>query len=173
VLNTGVIEQVGSPLDLYHHPANLFVAGFIGSPKMNFLTTAVEKVGESGITVKLPGGASLEVPAEPNGTAAGSAVTLGMRPEHLQPGAEGPMKAEVLVVERLGGTTYLHARIEGGDLFTVQAGGEDPVRMHDRIALNPDAGHCHLFDAAGKTLKHLERHPLADVSTRAKGAAAK
>ena len=65
VLQAGVIEQVGSPLELYHHPPNLFVAGFIGSPKMNFLPVTVAATDEAGATVQLPGGGTVAVPVQP------------------------------------------------------------------------------------------------------------
>ena len=68
VLQAGVIEQAGSPLELYHHPRNLFVAGFIGSPKMNFLPAKVTAVDGAGATVQLPGGSSITVPVQPGGS---------------------------------------------------------------------------------------------------------
>src|SRR3954447_24248161 len=80
VLQGGVIEQAGSPLELYHHPNNLFVAGFIGSPKMNFLPTTVSAVDNVGPTVTLPGGGSITVPVRPGSTRVGDKVTLGVRP---------------------------------------------------------------------------------------------
>jgi multiple sugar transport system ATP-binding protein len=168
VLQAGIVEQVGSPLELYHHPHNLFVAGFIGSPKMNFLAARVAAVGPGLASVTLPGGGGVEVPAEAGGLRPGSAVTLGIRPEHLGIGDQGPLRGEVLVVERLGGTTFLHVRTEVGDALTVQAGGESPARMHDRVALQPAPAQCHLFDEAGLAVPRPSRHPLAaDGSTRA------
>src|SRR5215475_10188478 len=84
VLNAGNIEQAGSPLELYHHPVNLFVAGFIGSPKMNFLTTDVRATGPDGVTVVLPGGRDVRVPVAAGALQPGAKVTLGVRPEHLK-----------------------------------------------------------------------------------------
>src|SRR5262250_1993859 len=113
VLNAGNIEQAGSPLDLYHHPVNLFVAGFIGSPKMNFLATDVRAAGPAGVRVALPGGGAIEVPVAANGVQPGAKATLGVRPEHLipghlVPGQAGGLAGDVAVVERLGGDTYLY-----------------------------------------------------------------
>jgi multiple sugar transport system ATP-binding protein len=167
VLRDGVIEQVGSPMELFHHPANLFVAGFIGSPKMNFLTTTVTGLGPEGVAVGLPGGGKLTIPVQALQAPLGGTVTLGVRPEHLMLAQDGALTGEVLVVERLGGTTFLHVKIEGGDLFTVQTGGENPVRMHERVSLALAAGHCHLFGEDGLAVPRLARHPLADRPARA------
>src|SRR5438270_2503798 len=89
VLQAGVVEQAGSPLELYHHPRNLFVAGFIGSPKMNFLPATVTAADAAGATVQLPGGGSVAVPVRPGRVKAGDAVTFGVRPEHLRPADAG------------------------------------------------------------------------------------
>jgi multiple sugar transport system ATP-binding protein len=163
VLQAGVIEQVGSPLELYHHPRNQFVAGFIGSPKMNFMPTTVAKVSEAGATVTLPGGAALEVPVKPGHLRQGEKATLGVRPEHLDLGEGGQIRAEVLVVERLGGETFLYVEIEGGSLLTVEAHGENPVLIHDRVGIKINPAVCHLFNAAGEAIPRASRHPLADM----------
>ena len=97
----------------------------------------------------------------------GSPVTLGVRPEHITVTSTGPVAGEVLVVERLGGVTYLHVRIEGGALLTVQADGESAVRMHDVVRLAFNAEHAHVFDEKGLALVRVNRHPLADQRTRA------
>ena len=116
VLQGGIVEQVGSPLELYHHPRNLFVAGFIGSPKMNFLAVTVSAVNDSGTTVQLPGDASVTIPVKPGSLSVGDRATLGIRPEHLKLDQTNPtLTGEVLVVERLGGETFLYVRIADGD----------------------------------------------------------
>ena len=166
VLQAGGIEQLGSPLELFHHPRNLFVAGFIGSPKMNFLRTTVTALGSSAVSVALPAGASVEVPVEGGSLRPGSAVTLGVRPEHLLTSESSKLRGEVLVVERLGGTTYVHVRIEGGEMFVLQVDGENPIRMHDLVGLGFATEHCHLFDEAGLALQRSLRHPMADQKTR-------
>ncbi|BDG01631.1 ABC transporter ATP-binding protein [Anaeromyxobacter oryzae] len=162
VLQAGVVEQVGSPLELYHHPRNLFVAGFIGSPKMNFLRASVSDVNLDVATVKLRDGTRVEVSVEPDHLQEGEEVTLGVRPEHLTIVADGPLHGEVLVVERLGGTTFLHVKLEGGELITVEADGENAVRMHDRVDLGLGRDRCHLFDAGGLAIPRATRHPLAE-----------
>ena len=163
VLQAGVIEQAGTPLELYHHPRNLFVAGFIGSPKMNFLPVTVSAVSDGGATVGLPGGATVAVPVRPGGLRPGEQVTLGVRPEHLQPAATGQLEAEVLVVERLGGETFLYAQLPGEQLLVVQADGENPTRVHDRIRVEVNPLTCHLFDGQGRAVERAQRHPLADM----------
>jgi multiple sugar transport system ATP-binding protein len=163
VLQGGVVEQAGTPLELYHHPSNLFVAGFIGSPKMNFLPTTVSAVDGTGATVALPGGGQVTVPVQPGRLQPGDAVTLGVRPEHLRPADAGELSGEVLVVERLGGETFLYAQLPDQSMITIQADGEIPTRVHERIAVKLNPGTCHLFDAGGAAVERAQRHPLADM----------
>jgi multiple sugar transport system ATP-binding protein len=163
VLQGGIVEQAGSPLELYHHPRNLFVAGFIGSPKMNFIETAVAAVGEAGVSVDLPGGSSLTVPVVPGRLKAGDRVMLGARPEHLLPSDTGQIEGEVMVVERLGGETFLYTQLQGGLMIVVQADGEIPTRAHERIRIHLNPAACHLFDGNGLAVERAERHPLADM----------
>jgi multiple sugar transport system ATP-binding protein len=163
VLNAGNIEQAGTPLELYHHPVNLFVAGFIGSPKMNFLPTEVRAAGPEGVTVALPGGRDIRVPVTAGTLQPGAKATLGVRPEHLKPGDHGELAGDVIVAERLGGDTYLYIRQAGESLFVVQADGNNPTRVHERVAVGIDPDTCHLFDSDGRALSRLRRHPLADM----------
>lgn len=161
VLQGGVVEQVGSPLELYHHPHNLFVAGFIGSPKMNFLPVTITAADDAGITVKLPGDGTVIVPVQPEGLAVGDRVTLGIRPEHLRVDpASATLSSEVLVVERLGGETYLYAKVAGGDTIVVQTDGDNPARIRDRVPVHVDGDLCHLFNAQGLTVPKTRRHHL-------------
>ncbi|MDB5399601.1 MAG: multiple sugar transport system ATP-binding protein [Acetobacteraceae bacterium] len=161
VLQAGRVEQVGSPLELYHHPANLFVAGFIGSPRMNLMEAKVVETGPTGTSVALPSGPRIEVPIEGGTTANGDAVTLGIRPEGLRIDPAGPIAGTVALVERLGGLTLLHLTIAGSEPMTVQIEGSDATRTHDQIRLAVDPAACHLFDQAGQALPQHARHPLA------------
>jgi multiple sugar transport system ATP-binding protein len=161
VLQAGRVEQVGSPLDLYHHPANLFVAGFIGSPRMNMLPAKVVEAGASGTMVALSSGQRTSVPVEAGTARPSDSVTLGIRPEGLRIDPGGMIPAAVSLVERLGGLTLLHVKTDGDQEMTVQIEGSAPVRAHDQISLAVDAAACHLFDKAGQALQHLDRHPLA------------
>jgi multiple sugar transport system ATP-binding protein len=159
VLNKGCIEQVGSPLELYHHPRNRFVAGFIGSPHMSFLPVHVAAVGAEGVHVTLPGGARLRVPVNGAGIKTGDALTLGLRPEHLSERGQGdaqiPVKA--LVVEHLGGETFTHAQTADGDDLMIKGDGMSSVKAGDSLAVGVSGVRCHLFDAQGQALVH-QRH---------------
>jgi multiple sugar transport system ATP-binding protein len=163
VLESGVVQQAGTPLELYHHPENVFVAGFIGSPKMNLLATKVVSASADGVGVTLPGGATIMVPVESGQVAVGDPVTFGVRPEHLRPSEGGLIEGEVLVAERLGGETYLYVQIAPGEMLVVQADGENPTRVHERTAIHVNAANCHLFDQSGAAVRRLQRHPLADM----------
>src|SRR5512142_1226937 len=131
VLNAGRVEQVGSPLELYRNPRNVFVAGFLGSPKMNFLRSVAEDVRPGQVTVRLPGGARLAVPVRngSRGLQAGADVTLGVRPEDVA----GPDRADavldggVMVVEQLGAESYMYVRTDGEQ--TVVARRDPSVRV--------------------------------------------
>lgn len=161
VLQAGRVEQVGSPLDLYHYPANLFVAGFIGSPRMNMLAATVAEAGAAGTTVALASGQRVVVPVEAGAARTGDTVTLGIRPEGLRIDPAGPIEATVTIAERLGGLTLLHVSGAADGAMTVQLEGSDPTRAHDRIRLAIDTAACHLFDKAGLALPHLGRHTMA------------
>ncbi|WP_460233384.1 ABC transporter ATP-binding protein [Agrobacterium radiobacter] len=127
VLNAGNIEQVGSPLELYSKPVNQFVAGFIGSPRMNFVTGA---------------------PAQP-----WNAETIGVRPEHLQLSKEsGAWKGVVSVAEHLGSDTFLHVNVDNIGMMTIRAAGDFPVEHGDRVYLAPEQSRVHRFDESGRTL---------------------
>jgi multiple sugar transport system ATP-binding protein len=163
VLRDGRIEQVGSPLTLYHRPVNMFVAGFIGSPKMNFLDVEASAVGPDGVEVRLGNGNRILLPVETSGLKPGDRLSLGIRPEHLRPAAEGPLAGEIMVVERLGGQTYLYVQVSEKTLAIVEADGDSRARPHERVALAFQASDCHLFDSEGRAVPQLNPHPLADL----------
>ena len=169
VLRDGIVEQVGSPLELYHHPGNRFVASFIGSPTMNFLETEIQAIGADSVTVGLPGGSKVSVPVDGAGHQPGEKVTLGVRPEHLIEGggADGEIHATVLVVERLGGSTFTHAEVEGNEVITAALEGNSQVKVRDQVPLGIQADTCHLFGGDGLAFKQIERHPLADITRAA------
>ena len=153
VLNGGNIEQVGAPLELYNHPVNRFVAGFIGSPKMNFLEGSVA-AREPGTTVLKVGGEEVRLPRDIR-AAAGDPVTLGVRPEHLTPDPGAGVRlveARVDLIEHLGGETVLHARAPDGQSLTLSLDGQQKVAAGDLIPVCIDPERCHVFGADGLAL---------------------
>jgi multiple sugar transport system ATP-binding protein len=148
VMNGGKVEQTGTPLGLYDDPANLFVAGFIGSPAMNFLSGKLARDGAQRL-VTLVNGSQLPVPGLALGD--GHAVTLGVRPEHLVICEEG-VAAEVVVVEPTGADTQVYCRLSGADL-TVVSRERHTFQPGDTIRLQPLPGKTYLFEAqSGKRL---------------------
>jgi multiple sugar transport system ATP-binding protein len=134
VLNGGIVEQVGTPMELYETPASLFVAGFIGSPRMNFLTGPV---------------------AEAHG-----AATYGIRPEHITVSTEtGDWRGHVTLVERLGSDSFIHVEVDGVGAVNARVEGRSDIAPRTEVFLTPDAGSLHLFDASGQPLERtVSRH---------------
>ncbi len=155
VLNAGVVEQFGSPLELYHNPENLFVAGFIGSPKMNFVAGTVTGVADDGVGIDLGDGAALTAPVVPNGAEVGAKVTLGLRPEHLVEGGGGDaqISGRVIAVEHLGGETFVYLDRGGEEPLTVKTAGDSATRVDETLPVGIPAGICYLFDADGKAFQ--------------------
>ncbi len=159
VINQGRLEQVGTPLELYHRPANRFVAGFIGSPKMNFLPCTLVSATDLGATVCLEDGTLLPASADARELSSGTALTLGIRPERLlaetEP-SEGTATTEVVVAEHLGDTVFLYVKSPGGDgQLTVKASPENPLRTGDTTHLRFPAKHCQLFGPDDRSLPRL------------------
>ena len=125
VMNAGRIEQVGAPMELYDRPQTVFVAGFIGSPKMNLVP-----------------GAAVGHP---------EAATAGIRPEHLVVAPDG-WSARAKVVETLGADTIVYADVEGVGPMTVRLAGNNRLRAGEVIRIAPEPGHMHLFDANGQRM---------------------
>jgi len=151
VLNGGVIEQVGTPDDLYEHPDTIFVAGFIGSPTMNLIPATYAGPGATGATVRLAGGQVIETVIAAESLSPGATVTLGVRPEHLT--GDGPanrLSGRVRMVESLGAVHHAHLAIEG---FTEPLVASLPARPAEEtlnIALAPET--LHLFNEHGRAL---------------------
>jgi ABC-type sugar transport system ATPase subunit len=149
VMNNGRVEQQGKPLDLYYHPANLFVAGFIGSPAMNFLAGSARAGG--GVDLGPAGSLSVDIPRS---VAEGEKLTLGIRPEHLsvRAGEGAGLSATVDLVERLGEMGFAHLRLPTGQVVIAEIRGETDLRPGGRASLMPQPPHIHLFDASGKRI---------------------
>jgi multiple sugar transport system ATP-binding protein len=155
VLNGGRVEQVGSPLELYHHPANLFVAGFLGTPKMGFLKGKISRVEASACEVTLDAGTTVLLPFTNAQQSVGDAVTLGIRPEHLELANEGDCQLTVIadVSERLGSDTYCHVRTTSGEPLTMRIRGDLASQYGETLKLHLNSAHCHLFDAQGQVIR--------------------
>jgi len=156
VMKDGVIQQIDSPQKLYDEPANLFVAGFIGSPQMNFGNAIVEKSDDGKISLKF-GEYSLELPPEKASALekqgyVGKEVVFGVRPEDIHENAATlgahasvPLKADVEVTERLGSETLLYVVINDVN-FTARVSPKSTVQANDKIQLTFDMGRIHIFD---------------------------
>jgi ABC-type sugar transport system ATPase subunit len=157
VLNGGIIEQVGSPMELYEHPSNLFVAGFIGSPKMNLIPAELSIVGKGGASVTLPGGETIRVDVDASRARPGDSVTLGVRPEHLTlAGKANALSTKAAFVETLGHATYAYVTLAGAsETLTVQLPGDIRPAMGDALTLHVAADQAHLFDADGMAFQRL------------------
>ena len=155
VLSAGKIEQVGTPLELYEQPDNLFVAGFIGSPKMNFIEAEIVEASAGHALVRLADGAQIRALVDAARAARGDKVTLGVRPEHFAIGAnENLIQTTVTFVESLGGTTHAYCAYPGvEDALTCEFDGRTRVRAGDPLALSLPAEFCYLFDAQGLAFK--------------------
>ena len=157
VLRTGKIEQVGTPIELYSRPDNLFVAGFIGSPRMNFLSGKVSKADENSTEIALNGIADrpLSVNAGDLELAPGEPVTVGVRPENfIEPSGDAfELDVEITFAENLGGATLLHAPDHSvGALVIESRADERPTTGTLRVAI--DTKHVHLFGSDGNALAH-------------------
>jgi multiple sugar transport system ATP-binding protein len=154
VLSAGNIEQVGTPNVLYHAPANKFVAGFIGSPKMNFLSGSITQIQNDGVLVKYSTGETQLVGVQPGSAKVGDNVTVGVRPEHLQPhsaeAGDYGLTATANTVETLGDAAYLYAETPVAPDGLISR--IPPLEKHARgtqIKLGAAPEHCHLFNAEG------------------------
>ena len=155
VAKKGSLAQVGSPMELFHRPRNLFTAGFIGSPKMNFLSAQVLSGDTQSATVRLPGGADLRVAVDGSRLQVGEAVSLGIRPEHILVAEQADQRLGCVVdiVERLGTTTFLYARLADADAEIVAAvPGDSRIVSGDHLELGMPSTAMHLFDARGDAL---------------------
>ncbi|RFB84599.1 ABC transporter ATP-binding protein [Rhizobium leguminosarum bv. trifolii] len=150
VLDAGNISQTGAPLELYHKPANQFVAGFIGNPKMNFLPVTCKGVSAAGVEVEYRGQAAV-LPVTPRDGMAGKTLTLGIRPEHIQlNGGDIVFTVTPTVIERLGANTVAYASLNGeAENFCAMLPGSVGIRADAPVATGINAADCHLFDEAG------------------------
>ena len=162
VLDAGRVAQIGKPLELYHYPADRFVAGFIGSPKMNFLPVKVTATAIEQVQVELPNRQHIWLPVDSANVQVGANMSLGIRPEHLLPSdiADVTLEGQVQVVEQLGHETQIHIQIPAirqnlvyrqGDVVLVEEGATFA------IGLPPER--CHLFREDGSACRRLHQEP--------------
>ena len=163
VFNGGKIEQIGAPLELYDKPANRFVAGFLGSPKMNFLQGKVSRCANNEAVVTLAGGAQLQVAVPMHATSAlteGQEVSIGIRAEHVVPAAQTPdrnnqLTVSISFIEHLGDAAIVYATLPGEEnLFAIKlpADTSDLFPGAD-LRIQLPMGRCHVFDAQGQALR--------------------
>src|SRR5882757_5828184 len=152
VLRLGAVEQIGSPLELYNQPINKFVAGFIGSPKMNFLNVKVTGTNSAATIFDLAG-TELSLPI---GIAQGApGITLGVRPEHVVTGNRGALSLgsmKVTHIEQLGGNAFVYGRLFDGQSMTLSLEGQQSINSGQDIPISIRPKLCHVFNAEGLTV---------------------
>ena len=170
VLRDGRVEQVGAPLELYHNPVNQFVAGFIGSPRMNFLNAKVLQMDGTKARLQLSGGEQFSLTLD-HPVKVGDVLLMGIRPEHLLIGETGDVNIalNVDVVEALGGTTFAYTQYAGEDQVVVVADGSHIIPRGKTIEVSFKLDHVHLFDAstAGSLLQQQKAPIVAKILSAA------
>jgi len=156
LLQDGRVAQCGAPLELYQRPRNLFVAGFLGSPRMNFLPGRLEKIDPGRATVALPTGTRVRVDTDASRAAVGDSITLGVRPEHLSlHGGEGNrLDGSVTLVERLGDHSLIYVEWSPDEPpLIIRMTGEAVPETGKKLSIGLPADSCHLFGAGGEALQ--------------------
>ncbi|MDP7582138.1 MAG: sn-glycerol-3-phosphate ABC transporter ATP-binding protein UgpC [SAR324 cluster bacterium] len=157
VLSEGKLEQFGTPMDLYHRPKTKFVAGFIGHPKMNFLSASCLSIDSDGVKVELPAIGKQLLPVEPLKVKQGEELEVGVRPEDLMLSETGkglPLKVDVL--ERLGGSTLVYGSLDKYPNFCAMLQGDANVREGELVNLDVKPASFHVFDSNGNAMKRRE-----------------
>jgi lactose/L-arabinose transport system ATP-binding protein len=155
VMRDGVIAQVGAPLDVFDNPNDTFVAGFIGSPKINFLEGVIASRTSSAIVVRLPSCQDMEiaVAAGPSPVEIGAPVQVGLRPQYFSPSGSVKFNLAVEIVENLGAESFIHAATPGGNLLTIASAAGRNLRAGERIDVCFDPAKALLFDAKGTRIR--------------------
>jgi multiple sugar transport system ATP-binding protein len=152
VLDQGRVQQVGTPMELYNAPANLFVAGFIGAPKMNLLRVRVDAANGAGTTISAPFLRDVEVRTGVPPALVGQEVTLGIRPHNFELSDSGPISGTIRLVERLGDTSIIEVATESGQSVFAAIDGDIDVELNQAVSLGFDPAKAHLFDPDGTRL---------------------
>jgi multiple sugar transport system ATP-binding protein len=157
VLRAGTIEQAGSPLELYNEPRNRFVAGFIGSPRMNFIDVTTKTIGAGDMTARDAAGNSYRAAVDGAGLKPGDAAVLGIRPDHIEIASTGGHAVKVNAIEQLGGESYLYCQTESGAKLTAHIAGQTAVRRGDTVNAVFRPEYTHVFRASdGLAQKRLK-----------------
>ena len=146
VMDEGIVSQNGSPMNLYNDPKNLFVGGFIGSPKMNIISSKILSSNDNSTEVDLFGSSKIIIPKTSTNSSDGDAIHIGVRPEHLliNEDADASWESKVFVVEKLGSGTFLYLEKDGEPLV-VQTEGDSNIKVGDTVKIGFTASRCHLF----------------------------
>ena len=154
VLDEGIVSQKGSPMELYSNPANLFVGGFIGSPKMNFVDSKILSSTNDSTEIDIFGTSKITIPKTSSNSSNGDSVTLGIRPEHLLVNQDGDAswESKVFVVEKLGSGTFLYLEKDGEPLV-VETEGDSNIKVGDTVKVGFTASRCQLFDSSNQAFK--------------------
>ena len=154
VLRAGKIEQVGSPMELYHHPVNQFVAGFIGSPKMNFVPVTL--ISQEGRNIVLQGleGEPVRLTLSEERELVDLPMSLGIRPEHIHLGDSREIAINMTIdaIEHLGHTSYIHAKQGQSESLVIEVNGEHRLQRHEQVKFSFNIEHCYLFDHTGLSI---------------------
>ena len=153
VLDQGIVSQKGTPMDLYNSPKNLFVAGFIGSPKMNFIESSVISKNSNSSEVDILGSGKLSIPKAQINISEGDKIKIGIRPEHLEINqiSDVVWEGKVFVVEKLGSGTFLYLEKDGEPLV-VQTDGDTKIKVGDTIKVGINSSRCHIFNEKGSSI---------------------
>ena len=154
VLDEGIVSQKGSPMELYSNPSNLFVGGFIGSPKMNFVDSKILSTTNDSTEIDIFGTSKITIPKTSSNSSNGDSVTLGIRPEHLLVNQDGDAswESKVFVVEKLGSGTFLYLEKDGEPLV-VETEGDSNIKVGDTVKVGFTASRCQLFDSSNQAFK--------------------
>lgn len=160
VLDNGYVAQVGAPLEIYHYPQTRFVAGFIGSPKMNFIDVLVQSINKekNQVEVLLPNATTFSIPVDGSSVTAGDEMTLGIRPEHLVAieDADATVEGDILVVEKLGHETQVYLSIEGSSEDVIYRVADTlSIDNESKFSIGIPANRCHLFHQDGTACQRL------------------
>jgi ABC-type sugar transport system ATPase subunit len=158
VMNDGHIQQTGTPLALYQQPRNLFVATFIGSPRMNLLPGSICALGADSIRIKLTAGQEVTVNVDAGTAALGDAVTVGLRAEHILESAQGSeiFVGQVNIVEHLGEANFIYLTLQDGQDLVVRGDGDNNVQIGQTLTISTSPSAFHVFDAAGQAMSRLK-----------------